>query len=425
MQPPIASMRPAIFASIAVFFAAMSICRVSHAQTEPQETPAPARVSVSAIVVGTSELASADRTRIASALRRGAENSEGVRFSDVVDLLSSVAVPDNVQNAIDALDSIAERLRAQHPPDVATQAWSIVDVFEHNLLAVKRTQLFDAVLLGAIADCRAGRARKCLAGMERALSFRESAQYDTARYPSEYEAQFESVRQRLLVAQRFTLAITTDPVGAEIFVDGQSVGPSPADAPSLLEGAHYVTVKLVGYEKMAVRVEVGRQDRNRADLHLVRSDRALLLVRDVDRVEAELGEERAGPVITGLAGYLFVSQIIFADVKTGETSLYVYDLRTHFLLAKEVVAGPLDPAQIEAHARSLYERVDRGGAIASPTQSVTEERIEPSPPIWKKWWFWTAIGVVAASATATGVALAASSHGGTPDGFTRVGASIQ
>ena len=56
---------------------------------------------------------------------------------------------------------------------------------------------------------------------------------------------------------------------------------------------------------------------------------------------------------------------------------------------------PSQPAQPQAQAQTQ----------TTPAASPTTEPTNENPPIWKKWWFWTAVGVVVVAAVVIPVAV--------------------
>lgn len=392
------------------------------------------RVSVTSVIVTEGGASMAQATTLSVGIRRAVESMDGVRYTDPVDLLSTTSVPEEVQNALDDLEPIADMVRTGDATAAAERAAAAVAVFEANLSVVRRASLFDAYMLDAVAHCRMDQRRRCIQEFERILTFREGAEYDSTRYPADFASVFEDTRSRVAAGTRSSLRITTNPEGAEVFVDGTSYGASPALADNLLAGEHYVTVKAVGYEKLVARAAVRSRETASVSLLLQPIARALLLERDLARIPGELGQERAGPVISGLSGYLFVAQIVLGLVSETpdgqlDVGLYLYDLRTRFLLSEKHATIPGDAQALDRGrelAESLYHGVDLTGTVEAPEVDQNAPRVvDPARPLWKRWWFWTAVGVVAASGVTAAVLLTRDSGTDVPDGFTRLSGSAQ
>ncbi|MBI4530535.1 MAG: PEGA domain-containing protein [Candidatus Latescibacteria bacterium] len=66
------------------------------------------------------------------------------------------------------------------------------------------------------------------------------------------------------------LHITSDPIDAEVWIDGQRVGRTPTTKPEMAPGRHIVTVRLDGYRPLADTVEVVTGKRDTIDVSLKR-----------------------------------------------------------------------------------------------------------------------------------------------------------
>jgi hypothetical protein len=198
--------------------------------------------------------------------------------------------------------------------------------------------------------------------------------------------------------------------------------------PDLLVGDHYVTVKHIASVKFVARAtvaasgsEVSYELRPNDRSRLVASPEALAAIR------GELGEERAGSNIRSLGNTLGASQVVIGVVSPEpadqlHVSLYLYDVRTRFLLAQREATMGTDEEGMEVArqlAVDLYQGVDLAGAIAIPEEALNDT-IERRPELYEEWWFWTAIGV-AAVAIGVGVGVGvATAPAGVPDGWTRI-----
>ncbi len=407
-----------------------SASTVALAQDDEETGDNGRRVTTSAVLIPEQGAGLSETSVVSIGLRRGVAQVDGVRFVHPADVLSSQEVPESVVLAVDDLDAVADMVRTGDPADAAARAQQAIDAFEQGLTAVRRASLVDAYMLRAVAECQRGRRRQCVEGFEYVLGFRESAEYDPVRYPEQFLALFESTRERLLAeGARGSMLVTTEPPGAEVFIDGRSYGPSPVTALGLLAGEHYVTVKAVGYEKHIARASVNESFEETHHYELVPSERSLLLERDLPRVRGELGRQRAGRFISGLSSYLFTNQVILGVVRPApgdqiDLQLFLYDLRTRFLLSQKRATLPADAAGMvlaQELVQELYEGVDLSGAVEAPEQDLV---VDGPSPFWQQWWFWTAVGVVVVSGVVA-VSVLGGEEGGPPDGWTRIGGTIQ
>lgn len=376
-------------------------------------------VSVTVLLIPEGGATIAHQTRVGIGLRRGLEAIQGLDYEYPGAMLAHRDASEDLFTAIDELPTLVGEIREGNAGRVQRRLTEVTSIFEQNLDLVSRSDLVTAYVASAVAQCARGRRRECVEGFEHVLTFRETAEYDAEQFPAEYFELFEETRARLLSeGARGALTVVTDPAGAEVFVDGRSIGPSPARADGLLVGGHYVTVKLTGYNEYAARAEVFGGSEQRVEYTLDRAANALILEQNIPAIRRELGRERAGDAIRGIFGYLPVNQIVIGLVSQGSDggltlALYLYDLRTQFLLAQR-------DAQIQAEQTSdesqrlvteLYEGVSLAGRVDAPDDDPDFE----DDPIWEQWWFWTAIGAVTVGGAVALIAITSAEPAIPPD----------
>ncbi|MEM9192050.1 MAG: PEGA domain-containing protein [Myxococcota bacterium] len=390
------------------------------------------RTTCSAVIIAGEGATLAQLTTVSMGLRRGAREVEGVRFRDSGDILVEQdrerTPPEGLFAYQDSLDEIAEMVRSGNANAAEGMAREAIEFFEASLGFVTRRTLVDAYLLWATANCQRNRRRECVAGFDYVVRFRENAIYDPERYPPDYEVLFAETQLELVeTGTRGSIRIETIPEGAEVFVDGVSYGPSPATAEGLLVGDHYVTVKAFGYEKAEQRVTIEEAFEATANISLVETRQAQLLRSVMPAIRAELGVEQAtrDGVLQLRAPLSGIQQVMIAVVTPRRnalsTSVYLYDLRTRFLLSQrdaQVPSGPDGADVVTRLATELYEGVDLSGRVAAPD----EETVDGPGSIFEQWWFYTVVGaVLVAGGVTLGVVLSQdSSDLDLPDGVSRI-----
>ncbi len=422
--PPVGPMRsfsPALVMLLALVF-------VPRAGAQDASSSAPDAVVASALMITEGGATDAQAAWVSMGLRRGLAEVPGIDFVHPVDVLSPPTISEDLQFAMDELDSRADQVRDGDAHDVQESVDIVIALFEANLEAVRREQLIDAYMIGAIARCRLHRQRECEEMFARVVTFREQHEYDAARYPSEYQDAFERVRARVTAGPRAALAVTTEPAGAEVYVDGRSYGPSPAIVPDLLVGDHYVTLKHLASVKTIRRATVGAQGSG-VSYTLAPNERSRLVSSPEAQaaIRGELGEERGGSAIRSLGSTLGAAQVIIGIVTPEATDsvhvhAYLYDMRTRFLLGQQEATMGMDEAGLDVArqlAVDLYRGVDLSGAVAAPEEAL-HDTVEHRPELYEEWWFWTVIGVAAVGiGVGIGVGVA-TSQPGVPDGWTRL-----
>lgn len=389
---------------------------------------APDAVVTTALMITEGGTTDAQAATVSIGLRRGLAEVRGIDFVHPVDVLSPPTISEDLQFAMDELDSRADQVRDGDARDVLESVDIILALFEANLEAVRREQLIDAYMVGAVARCRLHRQRECEEMFGHVVVFREQHEYDAARYPAEYQDVFERVRTRITSGPRATLTVASEPAGAEVYVDGRSYGPSPATIPDLLVGDHYVTLKHIASVKTIRRATVEAQGSS-VSYRLTPNERSRLVASPEAQaaIRGELGEERAGSNIRSLGSTLGAAQVIIGVVTPEgaegvHVQAYLYDMRTRFLLSQREASMTADEAGMEIARQlgvDLYEGVDLSGAVAAPEEAL-HDTVERRPELYEEWWFWTVIGVAAVGiGVGVGVGVA-TSQPGVPDGWTRI-----
>ncbi|MBX3275112.1 MAG: PEGA domain-containing protein [Sandaracinaceae bacterium] len=363
-------------------------------------------------------------------LRQGIGEVEGLRFVHPADAMTRLPYDQEVEDGLAELDSVADMVRTGDAAYAFQRADELIELFERNLVRVRREQLIDAYMLSAVGRCRAARRRECEQRMGEVIAWREGLTYDDARYGAGFREVFDRARVRATSGGRGTLFVETVPPGAEVYVDGRSYGPSPARVDGLLAGAHYITIKEVNHLRHMVRAEVrgGRETRERVVLEP--NPQAQLVASEAvqQRLRGEVGEPRAQRTVQSVGRELGTTQLIVGVLRPAagdrvHVQLYLYHMVTQHLQAQAEATLSIDEAGIARGAelaQELYRGVDLEGGIEAPPDDTVI--VAPTPEVYEQWWFWTAIGGVALAVVlgvVIGVVVAEESAQGPPDGFFR------
>jgi hypothetical protein len=177
-----------------------------------------------------------------------------------------------------------------------------------------------------------------------------------------------------LRAKTALLSLTCDVAGARVAIDGREAGQTPLADPTYANlGPGHVTITADGYAPFAmdVRLDPGQVTKATAQLELAQSLRVEATPAG-SAVAIDGAPRGIAPVLVGLA--------------PGKHRV-------------EVAHAGFTPTHAELELKA-------GQPLAWSTTLAAE-----SAPLVGRWWFWTAVGVAVAGATA-GVAVAATSHGG-------------
>lgn len=376
----------------------------------PAESERPVKVSV--FIFPELEMDANVATELVAGLRRGIRANPRLEFVDPSKALSSMEQSDeeeenDADRGIALLEEAIGQAGSGQWRRVVRTLDDALELFENDLSHTPRRALVDASMLWGAAQCQLRRRRVCQSAFRRVVTFRENVTYDTEILPSRSESVFEEVRDETLGGPRGSLRIETYPPGAEVFVDGRFVGASPTRAEGLLAGDHYVTLKMVGYQRQVRRVTVQTDFEDTVDFELLQMSNAPLLTDALESAREEVGQVRIGGGMRDLWTLLLIDQVILGDLsRIGNSdefnlTLFVYDLRTsHGLrrIQRRIQWEVANLSAAEALAAELYEGVDLSGRIRPVEEDLPEPPREPDP-FYRTWWFWSIIGAVIVGTT--------------------------
>lgn len=292
-----------------------------------------------------------------------------------------------------------------------------VDQLVAVLPYVKKQELADALMALAVAQMHKGKLTAMQQTLRRLLIWRPTYQPD-ASVPPQMSDPLEAARQAVNQLAQGQLTIRSEPPGAQVFVDGDYIGVAPTSISGLPVGEHYVTFKRLGY-KRGLRIAQVTPSGVQVVGKLERAEKYLLVEQALSRTAPQMGKSPLDPVVDNLRETLFLDHMVFMQVQKSadreeELALhtYLYDLRTRQLLSHKEVSVRLtagsapQPGSLDGLASSLYAGVDYTGGLRQPIDAPPPPVAE-SQPLYKRWWFWTAVGViVAGGASALAVGLA-------------------
>jgi hypothetical protein len=316
---------------------------------------------------------------------------------------------DQVDAARQALKLGEQSLLELNIPSAIQQLGDAVTQLAKVLPYIKKQELADAMAALAVSHYENGDKAAGRRQFVRLLVWRPDYTYDPSKLSPKYLGTFEEAQREVLKLKQGTLQITTDPAGAQAYVDGKSIGLTPCTTEPLPAGEHFVTIKKEGYQKSAVGATVIAKKETALAVPLSRNEKYLLVEQAIDSIQKTIGTETYDPAIDNFRQTLFIDQAVFVRAKPGaagavDVEAWLYDLRTRRKLTHVMGSLAKDKDQAEAKAgqlvTGLYTNVNYAGELELPQEKLPPKPKE-RPPLYKTWWFWTAaaavvVGVVAA-----------------------------
>jgi len=236
-------------------------------------------------------------------------------------------------------------------------------------------------------------------------------------FTAEVIANFEKLKASL--RKGGTLRVNTDQPTL-VFVDGRLRGVAPAVIQGLHPGEHIVELRRLGYLRITRFVTVDSQSGGTMKARVVKDlDRAALR-QQMGVVEKALRQsKRPVAAVAKLAAMLKVNQIMLcrASLDDGEATLFDADSKKFIKRVRRIAALPGTPPAVNIASALARQTpvLDLQGGPASSGGSCEDSddctdgycvsgRCVSETPVYKKWWFWTIIGV-AVGAVAGGAAL--------------------
>ncbi len=238
-----------------------------------------------------------------------------------------------------------------------------VRAYEASDLSRRFGELIRARVMKAASQVANGENTAAQLEIRAVLAVEPRAQFSPNFFPPDQMAFIEKERKAVLAAPRASLRVSTEPVPAQVYVNGQFRGVSPVELTDVPVADHYVTVVAPGY---AVAQRRAREGAVALTLTPVAAQKSLQLLtervaRDPDGKERDAALRELGT----LAG---VSQVLAVLVRGGTGSAPL-----------DVTALRLDVSDGHNLAYALGS-VPRGGGMAAGAPALLEPLVATDAP---------------------------------------------
>jgi hypothetical protein len=265
--------------------------------------------------------------------------------------------------------------------------------------------------IGAVSMQLQGKAaaKKAQESFARALVFNPSLTLDEQVYGKDARKAFEKAQQAASSRASGPLTVTSTPGGAEVLVDAKAVGLTPLGQPLTAPvGRHLVTLSRAGYAPSGAFADVTPGGAS-VDVTLPPLEGYAAAVQAATQLTQGGFSSGKVPAAARQLADMMKSRFLVLAVKRGDrTPLEVWDVETGNRLT-DLSAADEALASTAARVKDFMARP----APAAPPPALAKEAPGVRAPIYKTWWFWTAVGVVAVGgATAAGVAASSNARSG-------------
>ncbi|HZI10033.1 MAG TPA: PEGA domain-containing protein, partial [Myxococcus sp.] len=257
------------------------------------------------------------------------------------------------QLAYDELDT----QKALQQFDKAVRAYEASDLSRHF------GELIRARVMKAASQVANGEDTAAQLEIRALLSVEPRAQFSPNFFPPEQMAFIEKERKAALAAPRASLRVSTEPVPAQVYVDGQFRGVSPVELPDVAAADHYVTAVAPGY---AVAQRRAREGGVALTLEPVPARQSLQLL--TERVARKPDGKERDMALRELGALAGVSQVLALLVRGGTGSAPL-----------DVTALRLDVG--DGHSLAYAPgTVPRGGGMAVGAPALLEPLVSADAP---------------------------------------------
>lgn len=359
------------------------------------------------------KLGAARKATLAVTLERALRRDKRLLVIDQDDRLAArtKAVPTDAVNEGRAMLATGEEMLRRGQAKAAVLKLQGASAQLATVLAwTQKQDLARAQLYLGTAQAVAGDTKAALATFVALLAWRPDQLPDPDVEPTKVLPVWEKAQLQAAKLPRASLSIATSPAGALAYVDGKMVGFTPTTVDDLAEGVHYVTLRRAGSVRRVDPVKVSAKATAELAAVLEPSNGAPELADAVALLDDGLGEPiaKAGAQagLAGIGDLLAVEHVVVLDVLPGDGAYraWVYAVDGGARLgATEITVGDRDPEDAFAEAgAALYRQV----AKAKVKPRVSKRRAgKRGRSIFTRWWFWTGVGAIAATAIAVPVVM--------------------
>ncbi len=274
---------------------------------------------------------------------------------------------------------------------------------KHPELADSKTLADAHFFVAALAIQNGGKsqAKKAQEEFVRALVNNPSLTCDPQVYGADVKKSFDKAVTELGNKGQGPLSIESSPPGAMVTLRGKELGLTPiAEPPAVPVGRHLVVFARPGYEPAGAWADVSKEGGSaKATLSAAPG---YMEVRDAATTLIGKGVGAKGPIPPGAKKVGEIVKARFLVLSDGATA-EVWDVESGNRLSGLSISAE----ELGESAKKIGGFIDRPAAAVAAVADDRPEEPGAGGPVYKQWWFWTAVGVVAVGgATAAGVAAA-------------------
>jgi hypothetical protein len=341
----------------------------------PRTLPAAASPTLTVVVVPLDAAARTQVPRLTYLAEQAAAGTGRFELVRLADALEADAARARQEKAVQAAAAFAEGLKAYDELDTqkALQQFdAAVQAYEASDLSLHFTDMSRARVMKIASHVANGDNKAAAREIADVLSRNPRAEFSPNYFPADERNLVEKTRKSVLAQADKTLEIKTQPVRAQLFLDGQFQGNTPAQLSGLSRADHFITLVAPGYA-----LEQQRVSGTEVAFTLQPTVHAPRLRELVERIEGgpeSKGRDEALKALGTLAGTQQVlALLVRGNPGAGAQDAIALRLETRDGHNLGYVAGPVTASgeAMEAGVQSLLANVLAGDAPRNGSKPVS------------------------------------------------------
>ena len=261
------------------------------------------------------------------------------------------------------------------------------------------------------------------------ISVNPDAKPDESKFSSEVISAFNKVKKTQSRAFKGTIRASSNPDGALVLIDGKIAGMTPVILRGITEGKHYYRIHKNGYRDAGGTVVVKGGRSASISERISKYTEASSMLEAEKEMKSEFGQVSMLSKSIEVAKELDLSNVLVIDAKLGADERlnytgYMVNVKNREYKKAEAVfdvpekgreakSGALkefnktlieDPYEYKSVSDALAAEVALLTSDANGSDvDTTKDKKGGKTPVYKQWWLWTIVGIVAAGAVVVAV----------------------
>ena len=251
------------------------------------------------------------------------------------------------------------------------------------------TKLVDAYARAADAALKLGKKNEAKANITKALTIQPTLVLDR-KASEELRELVKTTRETLAGRKAGSIAVTANVEGAQLYVDGVSVGDVPAEAKDLFPGTHFVQVKKEGAETWGKAVTVrGRQIKLSAKLDVEEDEGTEIAIAvRFDDIKPVAEKGNFHEKLAKNFSFMFSRQLRARFLLYGVLAKSARGIELHLFLFDATIRkfAALDPVEFSANLSNMQMKIlEAEGLIRAAVASFPEKNeVTEQPPVFAR-----------------------------------------